>query len=122
MNDIKLVSENKAFWDIAFEDGDLKTISDEDEVLNNDFIIALLTQQGEMNSNPTYNDFGSEIYKLVKDNQSELNRARLKAYIKKALENMDRIKEVTSINLDKSPILCTCTKANNEIITYELRI
>lgn len=58
--------------------------------------LRLLTRKGELNK-IGHNTYGSELYKLIGEPNSWKAKARAELYIKEALKNEPRIKEITEI-------------------------
>lgn len=114
MKDIDLKSVDGATWDLNFEYGDLVELKDENQVLENGIILSVLTQLGEISPNPTYGDYGSRLYKLVKQNKNELTNKLLIAYIKEAVEKIHRISEVKDIKIQDDETIIYVIKNNGD--------
>lgn len=121
MNDINIDTDENGYWDIQFQDGDLDILRIEDEVLENGIILTILTRHTELRPNPTYNLYGSRLYELIKQNDTQLTRSRIRAYIKEALENMRRVKSVDNIVFTDEVIEIYVTKDDGESLNVGLR-
>ena len=64
--DIKLKKMNNGEYDRELYVNDFKTVKNLESV-ENSIIISLMTRLGELNHNPTYNNFGCNIYTLIKN-------------------------------------------------------
>lgn len=121
MNDINIATDENGYWDIQFQDGDLDILRIEDEVLENGIILTILTRHTELSPNQTYNLYGSRLYELVKENDTQLTRGRIRAYIKEALEKMNRVKSVNNIVFTDELIEIYVTKNTGENLNIRLR-
>ena len=121
MNDINIDTDENGYWDIQFQNGDLDILRIEDEVLENGIILSILTRHTELRPNETYNLYGSRLYELIKQNDTELTRSRIRAYIKEALEKMRRIKSVDNIVFTDELIEVYVTKDDGENLNVRLR-
>ena len=86
MNDINIDTDENGYWDIQFQNEDLDILRIEDEILENGIILTILTRHTELSPNQTYNLYGSRLYELVKENNTQLTRGRIRAYIKKSIK------------------------------------
>lgn len=121
MNDINIDTDENGYWDIQFQDGDLDILRIEDEVLENGIILTILTRHTELSPNQTYNLYGSRLYELIKQNDTQLTRSRIRAYIKEALEKMRRVKSVDNVVFTDELIEVYVTKNDGENLNVRLR-
>lgn len=121
MNDINIDTDENGYWDIQFQNEDLDILRIEDEILENGIILTILTRHTELSPNQTYNLYGSRLYELVKENNTQLTRGRIRAYIKEALEKMNRVKSVNNIVFTDELIEIYVTKNTGENINIRLR-
>ncbi len=97
--DVKLVPVGKGeYYDIQFNNEDYVNVSGKDS-LSNAIIIAILTRFNELSDMKLYKGFGCKIHDLIKANPTEMVEYELVLFVREVLENMRRIKEITSINL-----------------------
>ena len=121
MNDINLETINGLEWDINFINNDLDNLTGEDQVLQNAIILTILTRQGELNPNPTYNDYGSRLHELIKDNDNHLTRARTRAFIKQSVEAMNRVHSVDDVVFSEDKIHVYVTKTNGDRLSIGIK-
>ena len=112
---------NEDIWKLRVENEDLDILRIEDEILENGIILTILTRHTELSPNQTYNLYGSRLYELVKENNTQLTRGRIRAYIKEALEKMNRVKSVNNIVFTDELIEIYVTKNTGENINIRLR-
>ena len=93
--DIKLKSLENGEYDREFYINDFKTVQKLDSIKNS-IIIALMTRLGELNHNPTYNNFGCGAWSYLKQNNTELAKITIQEEI---------INTIMKIIMDKTMFL-----------------
>jgi len=86
---------------IIAAEGDLDTVSDEDN-LAQAIISRLTTEEGELHD-VGHADYGSRLHELIGEVNNETTRERIKAVVRDCLAQEPRIKEVVSINVITDP-------------------
>lgn len=103
--DIKLVSDEYGVYDIEFHetpvDNDFVNVTGYDSLVNG-CIIAIMTRYKELQSNPTYEDFGCRVHELIKANRNSLTKYKIELFITDTLEKIRRIKTVEEVNVMES--------------------
>lgn len=102
--DILLTKQENGKWDLTFEKGDYNVAKGKDS-LYNACVIALLTGYNEIGRNDisTYKNFGNKSYELLKqNNNNHLVQYKLQSYFRECLENIHRVKTVSSLNVSAS--------------------
>ena len=99
--DVQLTHTDQTQYDIIIENGDYKNITGT-QSLNNACIIAILTKYGELTENPTYKNFGCQAHRILKDNQTKINKYKLETYITKTLQNIRRIRTVNTVTVTET--------------------
>jgi len=82
-------------------EGDLDTISDEDN-LAQAIIARLSTEVGEL-ADVGHADYGSRLHELVGEINNEATRERIKALVIECLTQERRIKKIASVNVKTDP-------------------
>jgi hypothetical protein len=121
--DLELVYLGNGQYDRKCENDDFVLVEGL-KSLETGITIKIMTIKGEMNPNITYYDFGDETWKYIKQKQSQLTQTAIKESIKKALEEIQRIKRVEYIEIQLNPVnpykiqvSFLVTAINNEKIT-----
>ena len=83
-------------FDRNLQNGDLVHVSDVDSIMNG-VKVKLLTVFNELYYNPTYQNWGDRALLYVKRNNSQLTRSAVEEWVKKALEEMRRVKSVNQV-------------------------
>jgi len=89
-------ADDRTAVDIRYERGDLKLVSDR-ENLAQAIINRLLTRQGEL-SGLGHPNYGSRLYQLVGEPNTRRAQVLADLYIRESLAAEDRIREITSIS------------------------
>lgn len=93
--DLKLVDTELGSDLKVSRDGDIETVSDEFN-LGQAIIHRLRTRVGEL-SDIGHSNYGSRLYDLIGEVNSETTRERAKLIVKRALENEPRISKIVNI-------------------------
>lgn len=101
--DVRLKSDEYGFFDLDMDNGDYINVTGLDSLLNS-CIIAIMTRQGELVNNPTYNEFGCQAHELPKMNQNRLFLFKLEAYVNDVLSKMRRVKSVNQIKITRTDV------------------
>ena len=123
--DVQLTQSDQTKYDIIIENGDYKNITGL-QSLNNACIIAILTRYGELTENPTYKEFGCKAHRILKDNQTKINKYKLETYITKTLQNIRRIRTVNTVTITEEKntynVYFNVTSHNDETIRGTVNI
>jgi len=87
--------------DLVAENGDLQTVSEEENIAQA-IVHRLSTEEGELDD-IGHADYGSRLYQIVGEPNSEETRSRIRNVVEYALSQDPRIKEVTGINVKTDP-------------------
>lgn len=118
--DVKLKSDEYGFFDLDMDNGDYVNVTGLDSLLNA-CIIAIMTRYGELNNNPTYDEFGCQAHELPKQNQNRLFLFKLEAYISDTLSKMRRVRNINEIQITRTDVHSyqvefDITSINDEIV------
>ena len=118
--DVKLKSDAYGFFDLDMDNGDYVNVTGLDSLLNA-CIIAIMTRYGELNNNPTYDEFGCQAHELPKQNQNRLFLFKLEAYISDTLSKMRRVRNINEIQITRTDVHSyqvefDITSINDEIV------
>lgn len=100
--DIKLKSLENGEYDREFYINDFKTVQNLDSIKNS-IIIALMTRLGELNHNPTYNNFGCGAWSYLKQNNTELAKITIQEEIINTIMKIKEIENITPIQIEPHP-------------------
>jgi phage baseplate assembly protein W len=92
--------------DLAIERGDIRLVSGRPN-LAQAIVNRLLTRQGEL-EDLGHPDYGSRLYQLIGEPNSRRTRALAELYIREALANEPRIREIVAISF--SPLVVPLEK------------
>ena len=101
--DVRLKSDEYGFFDLDMDNGDYVNVTGLDSLLNA-CIIAIMTRQGELTENQTYDEFGCQAHELPKMNQNRLFLFKLETYINDTLSKMRRVKSVNQIKITRTDV------------------
>lgn len=118
--DVRLKSDEYGFFDLDMDNGDYVNVTGLDSLLNA-CIIAIMTRQGELTENQTYDEFGCQAHELPKMNQNRLFLFKLETYINDTLIKMRRVKSVNQIKITRNDVHdyqveFDITSVNDEIV------
>ena len=126
--DIKLKPSSYGQYDREFYVNDFKTVEGLESV-ENSIIISLMTRLGELNHNPTYNNFGCGIYAHLKQNYTPLTKITIQEQITKSLEKIKGITNVEHVQIQSNPnnphildVYFTITLNNNTKISNKIEL
>ena len=100
--DIKLKKMNNGEYDRELYVNDFKTVKNLESV-ENSIIISLMTRLGELNHNPTYNNFGCNIYAHLKQNYTPLTKITIQETLTKTIEKIKGITNVKHVQIHANP-------------------
>lgn len=98
--DLKLVDTELGVDLKVSQDGDIETVSDEYN-LGQAIIHRLRTREGEL-TDIGHSNYGSRLYDLIGQVNSDATRERAKLIVKRALEKEPRIKKIVNIKVTMS--------------------
>lgn len=110
--DVKLSSNEYGEWDVVFENGDWVNCTGFDSVVNA-CIIAIMTRFQELEYMSLYEDFGSRIHEVIKQNKGRQAVYNMEIFITEVLENIRRISKVNYVEI-------TDNTENNNGYDYEI--
>lgn len=99
-NDFRLKLTKNNHYDIEMKDYDFVNVTDL-EAVRNGVITSILTHYNELSDYlPNYEDFGSHLQELIKDNKTRLTPLIIKEYIRESLDSMKNIITIENIDIE----------------------